>query len=130
MPLTHRHFWRIATSVLLIALIVLCVVWEGFFAPLRPGGSWLTLKAVPLLMPLFGILNARPYHYRALALLLQFYLLEGLVRISDPFPIALCAALEIVISLALFVALVAFLRCNKNPHCLGECKTANEKKSG
>ena len=37
-----------------IALALLCAAWEGFLAPLRPGGSLMTLKALPLLVPLFG----------------------------------------------------------------------------
>ena len=33
------------------ALFVLLVAWEWFVAPIRPGGSWLVLKALPLLLP-------------------------------------------------------------------------------
>ncbi|MGE8376506.1 MAG: DUF2069 domain-containing protein, partial [Diaphorobacter nitroreducens] len=29
----------------LAALIVLCLAWELWLAPLRPGGSWLAIKA-------------------------------------------------------------------------------------
>ncbi len=43
----------------LIALIVLCFAWEGWLAPLRPGGSLLVLKVVPLLLPaLWGCSSA------------------------------------------------------------------------
>lgn len=64
----------------LIALIALCIAWEIWLAPLKPGGSWLVLKALPLLAPLFGILNGRRYTYQWSSLLIQIYLLEGLVR--------------------------------------------------
>ena len=36
----------------LSALIALCLAWELWFAPLREGGSWLALKALPLCLPL------------------------------------------------------------------------------
>ena len=36
----------------LLALIVLCIAWEMVLAPIRPNGSWLVLKVIPLLIPL------------------------------------------------------------------------------
>ena len=44
----NRALHKAAVAALL-ALIVLCVAWELFLAPLRPGGSWLVLKVLPLL---------------------------------------------------------------------------------
>jgi hypothetical protein len=38
------------TSTSLIALLFLCLAWELWLAPLRPGGSMLALKALPLLV--------------------------------------------------------------------------------
>ncbi|HEY1042491.1 MAG TPA: DUF2069 domain-containing protein, partial [Telluria sp.] len=35
-------------------LIVWLVAWETVVAPLRPGGTLLALKALPLLLPLIG----------------------------------------------------------------------------
>ena len=32
----------------LLALIVLCLAWELVLAPVRPGGTWLAIKALPL----------------------------------------------------------------------------------
>ena len=48
-------------SVSLIALIFLCLTWELWLAPLRPGGSWLVLKLLPLLAALMGVLRGRRY---------------------------------------------------------------------
>ena len=42
----QRGAWRMAAASWL-ALLVLTVLWEWLLAPLRPGGSWLILKAVP-----------------------------------------------------------------------------------
>ena len=64
----------------LIALIFLCLLWEAWLAPLRPGGSLLMLKALPLLVPLFGILRGKVYTYQWTALLVLAYFTEGVVR--------------------------------------------------
>ncbi len=35
----NARFYQNLTSAALIALIFLCLAWEGWLAPLRPGGS-------------------------------------------------------------------------------------------
>ena len=57
----------------LIALIALALAWELWLAPLRPGGSWLVLKALPLCLPLAGLLKNRMYTYRWLSLVVWLY---------------------------------------------------------
>src|SRR5690554_3319940 len=79
--------WRRLAIVSLLALIVLCLTWELWLAPLRPGGSWLVLKVVPLLLPLRGILRGRLYTFQWAAMLSLLYVLEGAVRgMTDPNP--------------------------------------------
>jgi uncharacterized membrane protein len=52
------------TAVLsLLALMALCLAWELWLAPLREGGSALAFKALPLLLPLFGLLRGRRYTF-------------------------------------------------------------------
>jgi NAD(P)H dehydrogenase (quinone) len=46
----------------------------------QPGGSWLALKCLPLLLPLFGILNGRRYTYQWASMLILLYFTEGIVR--------------------------------------------------
>ena len=60
---------RTVAVVSLLALIVLCLAWELVLAPVRPGGSWLALKALPLCIPLAGLLKNRMYTYRWLSLM-------------------------------------------------------------
>ena len=87
----------------LIALIALCLLWEIWLAPLRPGGSWLSLKAVPLLAPLLGLLHGRRYTFQWTSFLPLPYFAEGIMRAwSEPAPVRTLAALEIVLSLGLF----------------------------
>ena len=64
----------------LLALIFLCLAWELWLAPLRPGGSWLALKALPLLLPLMGILHGRRYTYQWASMLILAYFAEGVMR--------------------------------------------------
>src|SRR5690606_6424300 len=73
-------FWRRSAVVTLIALIVVCVLWEGVIAPLRPGGSWMMLKVLPLLLPLRGILRGNLYTYQWASMLSLIYVMEGAVR--------------------------------------------------
>ena len=58
-PTQHRLHHIASAS--LVLLIVLCVLWELVLAPLRPGGSWMVIKALPLLAPLPGTLRRNVY---------------------------------------------------------------------
>ncbi len=95
----------------LLALIVLCLAWELLLAPLRPGGSWLALKALPLCVPLAGLLKHRMYTYRWLSLGLWLYFIEGVVRAwSDRPPGNWLALGEVVLCLLLFAACALHVR--------------------
>lgn len=89
----------------LLALIALCLAWELVLAPLRPGGSWFALKALPLCLPLAGLLKNRLYTYRWVSLVVWLYFIEGVVRAtSDQGPSAYLAMAETVLCVSLFVA--------------------------
>jgi len=94
-----------------LALIALCLAWELWLAPLRPGGSWIALKALPLAFPLAGLWKLRLYTYRWTSLLVWLYMLEGLTRAaSEPAPSRWLALAEVILSLLLFIACVAHIR--------------------
>lgn len=98
-----------ATSLLL--LIALCLAWELWLAPLRPGGSWLVLKAVLLLLPLFGILRGHRYTYQWSSMFILLYLLEGVVRAtSDTPPARWLAWGEVILAGTFFVSVVVYAR--------------------
>lgn len=100
-----------AAAVSLICLIGLCIAWEMWLAPLRPGGSWLVLKAAPLLLPLFGILHGRRYTHQWASMLSLAYFMEGAVRASSEGDRGqLLALLEVVLSLIFFAATVLYAR--------------------
>lgn len=89
----------------LLALIVLGLGWELWWAPLRPGGSMLALKVLPLTLPVAGLLKRRLYTYRWTSLLVWLYFAEGIVRATtESMPSAGFAMAEVLLSLSLFVA--------------------------
>jgi uncharacterized membrane protein len=95
----------------LIALIFLCVAWELWLAPVRTGGSALALKALPLMLPLFGVLRGRRYTYQWSSMLILAYFMEGVVRTwSERASGRVMAVAEIVLSLSFFTAAVWYAR--------------------
>ncbi|MES2262264.1 MAG: DUF2069 domain-containing protein [Pseudomonadota bacterium] len=71
------HWGAIASMVL---LIVWCILWEMLLAPLKPGGSWMVLKAAPLLIPLAGIIKRDVYTLQWTSMMILLYFTEGVVR--------------------------------------------------
>ncbi|MEO8250359.1 MAG: DUF2069 domain-containing protein [Burkholderiales bacterium] len=95
----------------LLGLIALGLAWELWLAPLRPGGSWLALKVLPLCIPIAGLLKNRMYTYRWLSLLVWLYFTEGVVRAwSDRPPGSYLAMIEIALCVALFAACAMHVR--------------------
>ena len=114
--LTSQALWHVRLSRALavgslIGLILLSLLWELWLAPLRPGGSWLVLKALPLCIPLAGLLKNRMYTYRWVSLVVWLYFAEGVIRLQgDTWPSNACAAVEIVLCLMLFTATALHVR--------------------
>ncbi|MDD2880333.1 MAG: DUF2069 domain-containing protein [Rhodoferax sp.] len=95
----------------LLGLIVLGLAWELVLAPIRPGGSWLALKVLPLCLPLAGLLKNRMYTYRWVSLLVWLYFTEGAVRAySDKPPGNYLAMIEVFLCLTLFTACALHVR--------------------
>jgi uncharacterized membrane protein len=91
----------------LIALILLCLAWELWLAPVRPGGTWLALKALPLVFLCPGILRGRRYTYQVASLLALPYFLEGVLRaLSDTGLSLRLARVETMLALVFFFCVV------------------------
>lgn len=106
---------RTASTLALSLLVLLCLGWELWLAPLRPGGSWLALKVLPLLWMAPGIFRGRLYNYRAMTMLILAYFAEGAVRAyTEPGLSGQLAALEILLALAVFVLAIAFVRTERS----------------
>jgi len=108
------HLLRLIAAGSLAALIFLCLLWESVWAPIRPGGSALMLKALPLLAPLWGILHGKVYTYRWTSMLVLAYLCEGIVRAwSERGVSQLLASAEIALSLILFVTTLSYVHASR-----------------
>jgi uncharacterized membrane protein len=73
--------WPQAALGFAILLIVFGLAWELVLDPLRPGGSWLALKVVPLVFALKGLYRANIHTFKWMSLLIWLYVGEALVRI-------------------------------------------------
>ena len=95
----------------LVLLIVLCVLWELALAPLRPGGSWMVLKALPLLAPLPGTFRRNIYTMQWASMMILLYFTEGVVRAwSERGMSQGLAFAEIALSSVYFFCAIFFLR--------------------
>jgi uncharacterized membrane protein len=97
-------------------LVALSVGWEWLWAPLRSGGTWWGLKALPLALALPGLWRMRLYTYRWMSLLVWLYFMEGVVRAwSDAAPSRYFALAAVALSSTVFVACVAHARLRLGP---------------
>jgi uncharacterized membrane protein len=109
--LRGAHF---AAAASLGALILLCLAWELWLAPLRPGGSWLALKVLPLLWIAPGIFRGHLYTFRAATMLILAYVAEGTVRAyAETGTSGNLAWLEVALSTAFFVSAIAYIRARR-----------------
>lgn len=104
---------NVATGAL-IALILLCVAWELWLAPLRPGGSFLALKALPLALVLPGILSGKRYTFQWSSMLILAYFAEGITRAwADRPPDQFLAMGEVVLAIVFFATAVSYARVTR-----------------
>jgi uncharacterized membrane protein len=98
-------------SISLILLIFLCLAWELWLAPLKPGGSMLVLKTLPLLIPLFGILRGNRYTYQWTSIFIWLYFTEGVVRAwSETNLSSTLAMLEVTLCLTFFICVIYYAK--------------------
>jgi uncharacterized membrane protein len=95
----------------LVALIALSVAWELVLAPLRPGGSWMVLKVLPLLLPLRGVLKRNIYTMQWASMLILLYFAEGIVRAtSDQGLSSVLGWAEVALACVFFCSALLYLR--------------------
>ncbi|MFZ6640320.1 DUF2069 domain-containing protein [Undibacterium sp. TC4M20W] len=129
---TPEKKYYLLASASLIALLLLCISWEWFLAPLRPGGSWMVLKTLPLLIPLRGVLKRDNYTMQWSSMLIWLYFTEGIVRAySDRSPLSVALALaEVGLSILFFIAVILYLRpLKKAAKALAKVNAANVAKA-
>jgi uncharacterized membrane protein len=105
---------RLTAAGSLALLFVLSLAWELWLAPLRPGGSLLALKGLPLLLAFRGVAAGRRYTYQWSSMLVLAYFAEGVTRAwSERGASQALAGTEVVLSLVFFVAAVSFARLTR-----------------
>ncbi|MGH8854848.1 MAG: DUF2069 domain-containing protein [Telluria sp.] len=102
------HAGAIASLILLIGWLV---AWEVFVAPLHPGGSLLALKALPLLLPLRGVIKRDLYTLQWSSMVILIYFAEGVVRAwADTSQASRAMALgEVILVVVYFACALLFL---------------------
>lgn len=91
-------------------MIVLSLAWELCLAPLRPGGSALALKAVPLALALRGTWRRNLYTLQWASMLVLLYLAEGIVRgMTERGLSAQLGWLEALLAFAYFTCALAYV---------------------
>jgi uncharacterized membrane protein len=120
----HLSRWLAVGS--LVGLIALGLAWELWLSPLRPGGSWLALKVLPLCIPVAGLLKNRMYTYRWVSLVVWLYFIEGVVRgWGDKPPGNWLGMLEVALCLVLFVACTLHVRMRQRNARLAAAQETN-----
>jgi uncharacterized membrane protein len=105
---------RLVAAASLLLLFALCLAWELWLAPLRPGGTLMALKAMPLLLAFRGVAEGRRYTYQWSSMLVLAYFAEGVMRAwSERGLSQSLAAAEIVLSLVFFAAAVSYARLTR-----------------
>ena len=97
------------TFVAAVLLCLLCVAWEWFLAPLRPNGSLMVLKAVPLALLMPGLMKGKNYQMQAVSMIILLYFFEGFARIFEPGIQKYLAVTEILLSSVIFYAVLKHL---------------------
>ena len=92
-----------------VLLCLLCIAWEWFISPLRPNGSWMALKFIPLGLMLPGLYRGKNYQTQATSMIILLYFLEGSARLFEPGLNWIMASLEVLLSSVIFYAVLMHL---------------------
>lgn len=109
--------WHRAAVAAIVALTLAELLWEIVLAPLRPGGSWLALKALPLALLCAGLARGSLQARKAAALILPLYFGEAILRaVSEGGRHRLVAAMAAALALAAFATLLMSFRRARAGH--------------
>lgn len=104
--------FHLLACVSLIALILLCILWEAWLVPVRAGSFWLMLKALPLFIPLRGVLRKDNYTMQWTSMLIWLYFTEGIVRAYSDINLlsVKLAWMEVILSITYVTGVLSYLR--------------------
>lgn len=114
-PLSTAARWQRWAVALVAALTLLEALWELTLAPLRPGGSWLALKALPLAIVWWPLARGHRRARQVASLMLPLYFGEGIVRaLTEHGRHAQVAAVATAVALAALVAVLMSFRARSD----------------
>lgn len=107
--------WHRLAVALVAALALFECLWELSLAPLRPGGSWLALKALPLALIWLPLARGKRKTRQWASLLLPLYAAEAIVRaLTEPGRHGLAATFATVLALAALAAVLISFRAERH----------------
>ena len=105
------QLWRLLSVAQVAGLIVLGSLWELWLAPLKPGGSLLVFKVLPLVFVLPALIRGWVKPYQLWTMLILLYLCEGIVRgMSDPGLSSTLGWIETVLAAGSYATLMLYVR--------------------
>ena len=112
--LFRAALWQRWAVALVAALALIEALWEWKLAPLRPGGSWLALKALPLAALWWPLARGHRRARQIASLLRPLDFGEGLVRaLTEHGRHAQVAAMATALALAALVAVLLSVRAKR-----------------
>jgi len=126
--MSKASFYAHGATLSLVALIALCIAEEMWLTPLRPGGSWLVLKVIPLLFSLPGVIRKNIYTLQWSSMLILLYFTEGIVRatsdrLAHVVQVSWC---EVALCLLFFYFTLGYLRPFKKAAKAAQKKEKNQ----
>lgn len=93
------------------ALLLLLILWHGFIYP-ADKQPWLILAFIiaPLLFPLKGLLNEKPYTYAWTSFVILLYFMHGVVETWANEEQRLYAVIEVYLSVQIYIGAIYYAR--------------------
>ena len=93
------------------ALLLLLVIWHGFIFPAN-NQPWLILGFIiaPLLFPLKGLLQEKPYTYAWTSFVILLYFMHGTVEVWANAEQRIFAAIEVYLSVQIYIGAIYYAR--------------------
>lgn len=106
---TPLNIYQKVSFLLTVFLCVYCVAWEWFLSPLRPHGSLMVFKFIPLAFLLPGLYRGANYQLQALSMVILLYFFEAVARVYEKGLNPWLAGIELIISLSIFFCVLKHL---------------------
>lgn len=124
----NSDFFRKLTLTSYFLLIVWLVVWHFFLTIDKPTSTLFTLLfwIVPILLPIKGLIEGKPYTYAWTNFIVMYYLLHGLTAVYAVDGERLYALVEIILCCTLFTGCSYYARIRGRELGLGIRKLKEE----